>query len=328
LRIPSLTESERTRIREALSQRLQELRAEPGQITEIARLLSLSGMTREEDFTPKFGDLLAGEYGPREPDQLSRVQAADLITRLARVVGELPEGELVLPTVQPPEVFARRMREVRRRRGWSQQQLAQRLSELGRPMDQTTVHRIESEGTRSLNVSLADVLAIAAALSVSPVYLALPTDDLTSVAITPKTTIDARRAREWFSGTGTLRDDDDRGIWLAERDERSVQALAGQFDREEQWRLERDRRRAEDLARKRNREARLRAELAEMDAEIKALQAEGAEAPASLLRQRKWREKSLVESEAMSLDSWLAREERLYEKGLGFREEEDEEKEE
>jgi transcriptional regulator with XRE-family HTH domain len=47
--------------------------------------------------------------------------------------------------MKPSEVFAERMQEVRERRRWSQQELADRLDELGWPTDRSTLARIEGK---------------------------------------------------------------------------------------------------------------------------------------------------------------------------------------
>jgi transcriptional regulator with XRE-family HTH domain len=74
----------------------------------------------------------------------------------------------------PRQVFARRLREARSRRGWEQADLAARLAEIGYDLGQPQVSRIE-RGQR--NVTLEDVLAIAAALDCAPLHLIVPIRD-------------------------------------------------------------------------------------------------------------------------------------------------------
>lgn len=68
-------------------------------------------------------------------------------------------------------IFARRLREARKARGWTQQDLVDRLDELGVEWDRTTLARIEK---RQRKVGLEEFVAIAAALDVAPIYLFLP----------------------------------------------------------------------------------------------------------------------------------------------------------
>ena len=110
----------------------------------------------------------------------------------------------------PGVVFARRMREARERRPWTQQELADELAALGYPISRVTIAKIEQGGepgaraynvTRARNVSLEDALAISAALDVAPLALMLPQDDDELVAITPSAqTIAADAARDWIMG--------------------------------------------------------------------------------------------------------------------------------
>lgn len=102
---------------------------------------------------------------------------------------------------RPGQVFARRVKEARKRRGWSQQQLAKRVSEdLGHPMSRVTVTKIEKGAERAENASISDVLALAAALEIPPVYLLAPREDEQAVAVTPKLELPAPEARAWIRG--------------------------------------------------------------------------------------------------------------------------------
>jgi transcriptional regulator with XRE-family HTH domain len=99
------------------------------------------------------------------------------------------------------ETFARRVREVRERRGWTQQQLAERLRELGVPIDRTKVNRVET-GARAVSVD--DALAIAAALGVSPSVLFFPLARSELVRVTPVRVVSAEEGRRWFRGEQPL----------------------------------------------------------------------------------------------------------------------------
>jgi transcriptional regulator with XRE-family HTH domain len=99
------------------------------------------------------------------------------------------------------EVFARRLREARDARGWTQQELSAELGRLGAPMDRTTVAKIE-KGQRQARVE--ELVAFAAALDVSPAFLLLPLRLDTTVALTPKMTVETVTALRWACGEGPL----------------------------------------------------------------------------------------------------------------------------
>jgi transcriptional regulator with XRE-family HTH domain len=91
------------------------------------------------------------------------------------------------------------MRETREKQRLTQQALAERVADLGVPIDRATIARIET-GTRG--VSLDDALLLAAALNVAPVHLFTPMDDDAPVAVAPKAEAPAHRVRDWVRGQG------------------------------------------------------------------------------------------------------------------------------
>jgi transcriptional regulator with XRE-family HTH domain len=108
----------------------------------------------------------------------------------------------------PEEVFAMRVREARKRRGWTQKQLADRLTEIGYPTERTTVVKIEAGGRRS-NAPISDVFAFAVAFGVSPVHLLVPLDDEAEVRIVGVAEpMKAPAARAWIRGRLLLPDAD------------------------------------------------------------------------------------------------------------------------
>jgi transcriptional regulator with XRE-family HTH domain len=111
----------------------------------------------------------------------------------AKTAGAQPVGAVV----------ARRIREAReaRKPKWTQQDLARALVELGSPMDRTTVAKIE-KGQRPVRVE--ELVAIAAALDVAPVYLLVPPRGEGTIALTPKLTVDVAKARGWARGDHAL----------------------------------------------------------------------------------------------------------------------------
>jgi hypothetical protein len=83
----------------------------------------------------------------------------------------------------------------------SQRRLVARLDQLGLPLNQSVITRIE-RGTRK--VSLDEAIALAAALDVAPVHLFLPITDEGRVSVTPSTEVPSRVARQWALGLRPL----------------------------------------------------------------------------------------------------------------------------
>jgi transcriptional regulator with XRE-family HTH domain len=96
------------------------------------------------------------------------------------------------------EVVASRIAESRKRRGWSQDELAERLTQVGHPADRALVAKIET-GVRR-NVTVTELFAFAVALDVPPVHLLAPLDDDATVAVTSKITPPAKAVRRWVRG--------------------------------------------------------------------------------------------------------------------------------
>lgn len=126
--------------------------------------------------------------------------------------------------LRPGDVLGRRVREARTALGWTQQQLADRLTEIGRTTDRATITRTEKGQTLA---ALDMVIALGAALHVPPVHLLVPLSNDESVAITPGIVVDAPTARAWIRGVGLLPGEDTFDIWphLPESEKRA--ALGG-----------------------------------------------------------------------------------------------------
>jgi len=111
--------------------------------------------------------------------------------------------------VTPGQVFARQLRRLRKKRGWSQKQLADLLQAQDVAINRATIARIESEpdGTRAHNISVEDLLAVAIALGVNPVELFVPqeADEVLSVG---KTKLTPAEARDWLRQKRPLRKED------------------------------------------------------------------------------------------------------------------------
>lgn len=117
-------------------------------------------------------------------------------------------------TESPSQIFARRIREIRKSRAWSQEVVARRLMELeGKRTDdpglvesnRVLVARAEA-GKRP--VSIDDAVRFGAVLGVSPLALFLAPDEDTLVAVAPTLSVPAGLAYQWLAGYAPLRSSD------------------------------------------------------------------------------------------------------------------------
>lgn len=97
-------------------------------------------------------------------------------------------------------VVREQVRATRKRKGWSQAALGQRLKEIGAELDQHAVASLES-GRRGVYVD--DLLELAAALDVAPVHLLAPFDDDDEVKVAA-VSVKAPKLRAWIRGLATL----------------------------------------------------------------------------------------------------------------------------
>jgi transcriptional regulator with XRE-family HTH domain len=103
---------------------------------------------------------------------------------------------------RPPsigDVLAKKVRQYRKAQGLHQEDLAERTTELGLPMNRVTVAKIEAGGTRADNASLTEVLVLAAALDVPPPLLFLPLGDTEDMAIGTET-VHPHLVLDWLAG--------------------------------------------------------------------------------------------------------------------------------
>ncbi len=114
--------------------------------------------------------------------------------------------------VSPSDNVRQRVRAVRSRQRWSLAQLAERMGELGYPMDVSTIGKIE-RGQRG--VSIDDVFALALALEVAVIHLCVPLSDDDRLAVTETRAMHPQLARRWARGFDPL--DADRRIYLTEQ---------------------------------------------------------------------------------------------------------------
>jgi transcriptional regulator with XRE-family HTH domain len=96
-------------------------------------------------------------------------------------------------TATPPEIFGRRVKEVRESRRLKQGELAKLMG-----IDRTTLNKIE-RGSRG-DVSITQLFAFAAALRISPLYLLTPADGSEPVDVTTDLRLSAAEARGWIRG--------------------------------------------------------------------------------------------------------------------------------
>jgi transcriptional regulator with XRE-family HTH domain len=129
----------------------------------------------------------------------------------------------------PSEAAAEELRRVRMRKGWNQQQLADRLEELGTPIDQATISKIEKNRRR---MTLDEVFAFAYALGVSPAALVLPRDSFSTVAITPTTEKTASETLDWLRGVLPLGVSDQAGERFFDEETLNDEALVLQHSPE------------------------------------------------------------------------------------------------
>jgi transcriptional regulator with XRE-family HTH domain len=104
------------------------------------------------------------------------------------------------------------MREIRDKRNWSGQRLAQEMTKVGVPWDRSIVANLEY-GRRPF-VTVEELLALAYVFQVAPVHLLVPLGD-EFYAVTPHHVVLSGRAREWIRGTHRLPSADPR-LWASE----------------------------------------------------------------------------------------------------------------
>ena len=98
----------------------------------------------------------------------------------------------------PSEVFARRVREAREDRKWSQQRLADELAR-----DRTTIVKLESGAART-RISIDDLFDYADVLGIPPLDLMTPLGDNDPIEVAGKVR-PAHIVRDWIVGRGRLR---------------------------------------------------------------------------------------------------------------------------
>jgi transcriptional regulator with XRE-family HTH domain len=131
----------------------------------------------------------------------------------------------------PGKVFALRVQEARKSRGWTQQELAKQVNAIGYPMSRVTVTKIEKGAERAANASLSEVLAIAAALGVPLVHLLTSRDDSQVLAIAPELTVSAADVRAWIRGLLPLPGGDFGAFFAAMPEQEQLSLMRSHFGR-------------------------------------------------------------------------------------------------
>lgn len=140
----------------------------------------------------------------------------------------------------PTGALAGRVREVRAKRGWSAERLAQEMRGAGIDWSRGVVAKIESG--RRQDISVAELLALSYVLEVSPVHMLVPPDDGDEpYQVTPQVSVPARQVREWIRGYEML-PGGDRRLYLTEVPSDEFEELAGVLFPLRPW--QRDTRRA------------------------------------------------------------------------------------
>ncbi|SRR6266487_3522977 len=111
-------------------------------------------------------------------------------------------------------VLADRIREVRRRRGLTAAQFAERMKAAGIGWDRGVVAKLETGRRQSIGVD--EWLTAAYVLDVAPIHLLLPLDDDVQVAVLPAapgSTLPVGGLRAWVSGYAPMPGQDPRLYW-------------------------------------------------------------------------------------------------------------------
>lgn len=122
--------------------------------------------------------------------------------------------------VSPGELIAQRVRKYRDQQNWSQRQLAERMTDLGFPINRVTLAKIEGGGVRAKNVSVEELFALAAALSVPPLALVLSLEEGSPLAVTRDIEINPLYALNWITGRTPFGRPNDQGQMIKDANTR------------------------------------------------------------------------------------------------------------
>jgi transcriptional regulator with XRE-family HTH domain len=111
--------------------------------------------------------------------------------------------------LSPEHVAAVRIQQARKRHGWTQAELTDRLKALGVRIDRAAVAKIETNKRR---LTLDELYSFSLALDVAPVHLLVPinVDADYLISVTPNTDAPADEVREWVKGAKPMVGQDTR----------------------------------------------------------------------------------------------------------------------
>jgi transcriptional regulator with XRE-family HTH domain len=122
--------------------------------------------------------------------------------------------------IAPSDVIGRRIKELRRKRDLTAEQLAARCAEVGRPEISTAVvsdietGRRGKNGKRRREVTVEELLTLSYVLDVAPVNLMVPIEETGEwILFTPEDCSLAGEVREWIRGKTPLVGQDPRGYF-------------------------------------------------------------------------------------------------------------------
>lgn len=119
------------------------------------------------------------------------------------------------------DVVARRIKEVRLKRGLKAQDLAKRCAERGMPhLSAATLSNIETgrrddEGRRRRNITVDELLVLADALDIAPVHLMVPIEGVEEYPVTPNLSTRSPVVRSWIRGYAAM-DNQDARLYFAD----------------------------------------------------------------------------------------------------------------
>ena len=112
----------------------------------------------------------------------------------------------------PHRVIAARMKELRKRHGWTAEQLAEKLTAVGIKWDRSIVSNVETG--RRASITVEEMMALAMVLDTSPVHMMVPLEDRRAIgdtyAVTKATKTVPSLARRWVRGQMRLGPQDRR----------------------------------------------------------------------------------------------------------------------
>lgn len=114
--------------------------------------------------------------------------------------------------MDPNEAVVARMRELRKKRGLTAEQLGAAMTGVGIPWNAGVVTKLETGRRKS--ISVVELLALAYVLDVAPVHLLVPVDDSVEYQAFPgHVPYPARHVREWVRGHVGMGDTDLRAFY-------------------------------------------------------------------------------------------------------------------